>query len=72
MPIGALTKSKNSAACVEYRLAALAVSIVLPPPTATNESNLPRAGSGRGLLKAGVGRLDDDVIEDLKIDCVPP
>ncbi len=41
-PTGALTKSRKSAlGNVEYKLAALAVSMAEPPPTARNASNLP-------------------------------
>jgi hypothetical protein len=41
LPIGAFTKSSNVASgFVEYRLAALQVSITLPPPTARNTSKL--------------------------------
>ena len=42
LPIGAFTKSSNSASgFVEYKLAALHVSMTEPPPTATNRSKFP-------------------------------
>ena len=41
-PIGAFTKSKNSfSGQLEYKLAALAVSMTEPPPTARNVSKSP-------------------------------
>ena len=40
-PIGAFTYSKKSAGYVAYKFAALAVSILEPPPTATYPSNFP-------------------------------
>ena len=40
-PMGGLTYARKSAGCVLYRLAALAVSMLEPPPTATKPSNRP-------------------------------
>ena len=52
LPIGALTKSRKSASgWLEYRLAALQVSITEPPPTATNTSNEPFLANEMASLK---------------------
>ena len=56
-PIGMFTKSRNSCdECVAYRLAALAVSMVEPPPTATYASKPPaRAHAAAAENDASVG-----------------
>ena len=70
LPIGAFTKSRNAASgCDEYKLAAFAVSITDPPPTATKASARKRFASSMAAANdVSVGSTRQDAKTDSRPD----